>query len=57
MRQAVLEAQSGEVIEIYADDPAAEEDITRWAQRTGNTILKLEKSDDSIRFLIRKTER
>jgi len=57
VRQAVLEAQSGEVIEIYADDPAAEEDITRWAQRTGNTILKLEKSDDSIRFLIRKTER
>jgi TusA-related sulfurtransferase len=57
VRQAVLEAQSGEVIEIYADDPAAEEDITRWAQRTGNTILKLEKSDDSIRFLIKKTER
>jgi TusA-related sulfurtransferase len=56
-RQAVLEANTGQVIELFADDPASEEDITRWAQRTGNTILKLEKSDDTIRFLIKKTER
>ena len=57
IRQAVLEAQSGEVIELFADDPAAEEDISRWAQRTGNKVIKLEKSDDTIHFLIKKTER
>jgi tRNA 2-thiouridine synthesizing protein A len=57
IRQAVLEAESGQVVELFADDPAAEEDITRWAQRTGNTVVKLEKSGDSIRFLIKKTER
>jgi TusA-related sulfurtransferase len=57
VRQAVLEANTGDVIELLADDPASEEDITRWAHRTGNMVLKLEKSDDTIRFLIKKTER
>lgn len=55
-RQAVLEAQLKEVVEILADDPASEEDITRWAKRTGNAILTLEHHDDYIRVLIQKTE-
>ncbi len=55
-RQAVLEAKPQEVIEVLADDPAAEEDITRWANRTGNSILVLEQHDDYVRFLIQKTE-
>ena len=54
-RQAVLEAKPEEVVEILADDPAAEEDITRWAKRTGNTVLAFEQCDDYIRFLIQKT--
>ncbi|MFX0169558.1 MAG: sulfurtransferase TusA family protein [Candidatus Hodarchaeota archaeon] len=56
-RQAVLEAKPGQVVEILADDPAAEEDIKRWAKRTGNTVLSFEECDDYIRFLIKKTER
>jgi tRNA 2-thiouridine synthesizing protein A len=56
-RQAVLEAKPQEVIEVLADDPAAEEDIPRWAKRTGNTILTLEHRDDYLRFLIQKTDR
>lgn len=55
-RQAILEAKPNQVIELLADDPASEEDITRWAERTGNTVLVIERSDDSIRFLIQKTE-
>ena len=54
-RQAVLEAKPDEVVEVLADDPAAEEDISRWAKRTGNTVLAFEQCDDYIRFLIRKT--
>ena len=53
-RQAVLEAKTDEVVEILADDPAAEEDISRWAKRTGNTVLAFEQCDDYIRFLIQK---
>jgi TusA-related sulfurtransferase len=56
-RQAVLEAKPHQVVEVLADDPAAEEDIKRWAKRTGNTVLSFEDCDDYIRFLIKKTER
>jgi TusA-related sulfurtransferase len=55
-RQAILEAKPKEVVELLADDPASEEDITRWAERTGNTILVIEKSNGYLRFLIQKTE-
>ena len=45
----------GQVLEVLADDPAAEEDITRWAKRTGQDIVSFTKSDDGrLRFLIRK---
>jgi tRNA 2-thiouridine synthesizing protein A len=56
-RQAILEAQQEEVIELLADDPAAEEDISRWAKRTGNKIVTIQKRDDYVRFLIQKIER
>lgn len=56
-RQAVLEAKPKQVVEVLADDPASEEDITRWAKRTGNTVLYIEHCDDYLRFLIQKTER
>lgn len=55
-RQAILEAKPNEVVELLADDPASEEDISRWAKRTGNTILRLEHCDDYLRFLIKKTD-
>ena len=44
----------GQVLEILADDPAAEEDITRWAKRTGHQLLKFEKDGRTLRFLIKK---
>lgn len=45
----------GQVLEVLADDPAAEEDITRWAKRTGQDIISFAKSEDGkLRFLIRK---
>ena len=56
-RQAVLEAKPDEVVEVLADDPASEEDISRWAKRTGNRILKIEHCEDYLRFLVQKTEK
>jgi TusA-related sulfurtransferase len=47
--------QKGEILEVLADDPAAEEDIKRWAKRTGQEILEFEKEGFDLRFLIRKT--
>jgi len=44
----------GEVLEMIADDPAAEEDIKSFTKRTGHELLKFSKEGDVLRFLIRK---
>lgn len=44
----------GEVLMVEADDPAAEEDIKRWASRMGHEIVKFERDDEILRFFIRK---
>jgi TusA-related sulfurtransferase len=46
----------GEVLEVITDDPAAEEDLKRFAKRTGNEVVSFEKGDDHMRFLIRKNK-
>ncbi|MBU0568314.1 sulfurtransferase TusA family protein [bacterium] len=46
----------GQVLKVAADDPAAEEDIMRWAKRTGHEILKFEKEGAILTFFIKRTE-
>jgi len=46
----------GDVLEVLADDPAAEEDLKAWAKRTGQKILKIDKTSEGMRFLIQKTK-
>lgn len=53
-RQAIDELEAGEVLEVLADDPAAEEDLTRFAKRTGNEVVFIEDKGDYKRFLIRR---
>jgi len=55
-REGIDSLKIGEVLEILADDPAAEEDIKRFAKRTGHEIVLFEKKDDLLRFLIRRTK-
>lgn len=55
-RENIDSIKIGDVLEIIADDPAAEEDIKRFAKRTGHEILSFEKKEDTLRFLIRKTK-
>ena len=45
----------GDVLEVLADDPASESDITSWAKHTGHELLSVEKRDGGFRFLIRRT--
>ncbi|MFX1262886.1 MAG: sulfurtransferase TusA family protein, partial [Promethearchaeota archaeon] len=48
---------AGEVLELLADDPAAEEDIKRFCKRTGHELLSFERLEDGTqRFLIRRKE-
>ncbi len=46
----------GQVLKVVADDPAAEEDIKRWAKRTGHEILKFEKEGTLLTFFIRRVK-
>jgi tRNA 2-thiouridine synthesizing protein A len=55
-REGIDSIEVGEVLEVLADDPAAEEDIKRFAKRTGHEIISFEKNGDTLRFLIKKTE-
>jgi tRNA 2-thiouridine synthesizing protein A len=53
-RQAIDELQSGQVLQIIADDPASKEDISRWAKRTGHDLIDLTVDGKDITFVIRK---
>lgn len=55
-REGIDSIQIGEVLEVLADDPAAEEDIKRFAKRTGHEIISFVKDGDTLRFLIKKTK-
>ena len=46
----------GEVLEVLADDPAAEEDIKSLVKRLGHNLLEINREDHAIRFLIKKVK-
>lgn len=53
-RQEMDKLAIGDVLEVLADDPAAEEDLKAWAKRTGQKILEIEKTKEGLRFIIQK---
>jgi tRNA 2-thiouridine synthesizing protein A len=55
-REEIDKLAVGEVLEVLADDPAAEPDIKAWAKRTSQKILKIEKTPEGIMFRIQKTK-
>jgi tRNA 2-thiouridine synthesizing protein A len=55
-REAIDSVDVGDIIELITDDPAAEEDIKRFAKRTGHELLDFEKDEDTLRFLIKRAK-
>jgi TusA-related sulfurtransferase len=53
-REAMDGLNVGDVLEVFADDPAAEEDLRRFAKRAGHEIVLIEDQGDHKQFLIRK---
>lgn len=53
-REEIDKLKSGQVLKVIADDPAAEEDILRWAKRIGHEILKFNKEENQLIFFIKK---
>ena len=48
--------QVGEIIIVSADDPAAEDDISRWVTRNGHELLDMSKDGETITFKIKKVK-
>ncbi len=46
--------QAGETLTVSADDPAAEDDVSRWVTRNGHELLNMSKNDNIITFRIKK---
>ena len=46
----------GQTFKVLADDPAAEEDLTRWAKRTDTELLELIKDEDDLIFYFKKNK-
>lgn len=48
--------QVGQVLTVSADDPAAEDDISRWVARNGHELLDMAKDGGKITFQIKKVK-
>jgi TusA-related sulfurtransferase len=44
----------GQCFRVLADDPAAEEDLKRWAKRTDTKIVEFNKDGDDLIFTFKK---
>ena len=53
-RTELDEMEAGEVLEVIADDPAAEEDIKSLVKHLGQEILRIRKEGNVLQILIRK---
>ena len=53
-RQELDKLAVGQILEVIADDPAAEEDIKRLVKRLGQQLLELCKEEDRFHFFIKK---
>lgn len=55
-RMELDEMKIGEVLEVLADDPAAEADIRSLAKHLEQEILSVNKEGDTVRILIKKVK-
>lgn len=55
-RVALGKMNSGEILEILADDPDAQKDVTGLVRRMDHTLLAVTEEDNILRFLIRKND-
>lgn len=54
-RQALADMDSGQVLELRADDPLVEIDMAVFCRRTGHEMLESGQVDGCWTFLVRKT--
>lgn len=55
-RMELDEMKKGEILEVLADDPAAEEDIKSLVKHLEQKIVSINKDGSTVRILIRKVK-
>ena len=53
---AIEKMKVGEVLTVLADDPASEDDISRWVNRNGHELVSMKKNDNVLEFTIKKVK-
>jgi len=53
-REEIDRIAVGDSLRIMADDPAAEEDLKRWATRSGHEVVGSSKNSDVITVVVRR---
>src|SRR6266568_1681848 len=54
IRGRLRELQSGQVLEVISEEPAAHEGIPAWSRMTGNELIGTVRETSRSRFFIRK---
>lgn len=55
-RMELDEMKKGEILEVLADDPAAEEDIESLVKHLEQKVVSIDKDGSTVRILIKKTK-
>jgi tRNA 2-thiouridine synthesizing protein A len=55
--KAYRSSQLGDVIELWATDPAAKSDVTAWATKSGNELLDIVDEQGYIRIIVKVTKK
>jgi TusA-related sulfurtransferase len=53
-REEIEKVKIGDLLRVMADDPAAEEDLKRWAKRIGQEVVNVKKEGEEITVTIRR---
>ncbi len=54
LSKVIKEIQAGDTLEVRADDPAFESDITTWCQKMGHRLLEVKKDGKDLVALVEK---
>jgi tRNA 2-thiouridine synthesizing protein A len=53
-KEEIENIEVGQMLKVEADDPAAEEDIKRWAKRAGHEVVRFERLENILTFWIKR---
>lgn len=55
MAKRMRKMDTGEMMEVHADDPVAENDIPAWCETTGNELVEMENAGGFTKYFIKKS--